>query len=171
MDTMSWTPSSGGEGAVIGVDRIEDLLGVVDQVELVDGEDDVADPEERDEVAVAPRLGQDSLAGIDQDHGHLGGRGAGDHVARVLLVTRRVGHDELAGLGREEPVGHVDGDALLAFGGQAVDQQGEVELAALGADLLRVRLERGQMVLEDQFGLVEEAPDQRATCRRRPSHR
>ena len=152
----------GGEGAVVGVDRSKTLLGVVDQVELVDGQDDVADAEERDQVAVAPGLGQDPLAGVDQDHGQLGGRGAGDHVARVLLVARRVGHDELAVLGREEAVGHVDGDALLALGGQAVDQEGEVELAALGADLLRVGLERGQVVLEDQLGLVEEAPDQRA---------
>ena len=140
-----------GEGAVIGIDRIEDLLGVVDQVELVDGEDHVADPEERDEVAVAPRLGQDSLAGVDQDHGDFGRRGAGDHVARVLLVPRGVGHHELASLGREEPVGHVDRDALLALGGQAVHQEREVELATLGADFLRVGFERGQVVLEDQL--------------------
>jgi hypothetical protein len=59
-------------------------------------------------------------------------------------------------LGREEPVGHVDGDALLALGGEAVDQEGEVELAALGADLLGVGLERREVVLEDELGVVEE---------------
>ena len=90
----------------------------------------------------------------------FGRRGAGDHVARVLLVSRRVGHDELAGLGREEPVGDVDGDALFAFGGEAIDQEREVELAALCADLLRVGFERGEVVLEDELGLVQEAPDQ-----------
>jgi hypothetical protein len=41
-------------------------------------------------------------------------------------------------VGGEEAVGHVDRDALLALGGQAVDQQREVDLAALRADLLRV---------------------------------
>ena len=162
METMSVDAELGGEGPVVGVDRLEHLAAVVDQVELVDGEDDVADAEQRDQEAVPAGLGQDPLAGVDEDDGQLGGRRPGDHVPRVLLVARRVGHDELASLGREEPVGHVDGDALLALGGQAVDEQGEVELAALGADLLRVGLQRGEVVLEDQLRLVEEAADQRA---------
>ena len=36
-------------------------------------------------------------------------------ITRVLLVSGRVGDDELAPLGREEPVGDVDRDALLAL--------------------------------------------------------
>jgi hypothetical protein len=60
--------------------------GVVDQVHLVDGQHDVADPEQRDQIAVAARLRQHALARVDQDHRQIGGRGAGDHVARVLLV-------------------------------------------------------------------------------------
>jgi hypothetical protein len=50
-------------------------------------------------------------------------------------VARRVGDDELAPVGAEEAVGDVDRDALLALGGQAVDQQREVDLAALRAPL------------------------------------
>ena len=75
-------------------------------------------------------------------------------------MAGRVGDDELALVGGEEAVGDVDGDALLALGGQAVDQQGEVDLAALGADLLGVGLQRGQLVLEDHLGVVEQAADQ-----------
>ena len=161
----------GGEGPVVGLDRVEDLLGVVDEVELVDGQHDVADAEQRHQEAVAAGLGEHALAGVDEDHRQVGGRGAGDHVAGVLLVARGVGHDELAPLGGEEAVGDVDGDALLALGGQAVDEQGEVELAALGADLLRVRLQRGEVVLEDQLGVVEQPADERATCRRRRCRR
>ena len=83
----------------------------------------------------------------------------------------RVGHDELALLGREEPVGDVDRDALLALGRQPVEQQREVEVAALRADLGRVGLERGEVVFEHEVGLVQQAPDQRALavvdrCRR-----
>ena len=106
------------------------------------------------------RLGQHALARIDQDHGHVGGGGAGDHVAGVLLVPRRVGDDELAPFGGEEPIGHVDGDALLALGLQAIHQQGEVDLPALGAHRLGVRLQRRELVLEDHFGVVEQPPDQ-----------
>jgi hypothetical protein len=39
-------------------------------------------------------------------------------------------------LGAEEAVGHVDRDALLPLGREAVDEQREVDLLALGADLL-----------------------------------
>ena len=41
-------------------------------------------------------------------------------------------------------------------------KQGEVEFAALGADLLRVGLQRREVVLEDQLRVVEQAADQRA---------
>ena len=138
------------------------LLRVADEVHLVDREHDVADAEQRHEVAVPARLRQHALARVDQDDGEVGGRGAGHHVARVLLVARRVGDDELALVGREEAIGDVDRDALLALGGEAVDQQREVELAALRADLLRVGLERGQLVLEDHLRVVEQPADQRA---------
>jgi len=51
------------------------------------------------------------------------------HVARVYShVPRRVGDDELAPRGREVAVGDVDRDALLALGGEAVEQQREVEV-------------------------------------------
>ncbi len=109
-----------------------------------------------------PGLRQHALARVDQDHGEVRAGGAGDHVARVLLVSRRVGDDELALVGREEAVGHVDRDALLALGREAIDEQREVEFAALRADFLRVRLERGELVLEDHLRVVEQAPDQRA---------
>ncbi len=83
----------------------------------------------------------------------------------------RVGDDEFALVGREEAVGDVDRDALLALGREAVDQQREVELAALRADFLRVGLERRELVLEDHLRVVEQPPDQRATCRRRRCRR
>jgi hypothetical protein len=79
---------------------------------------------------VALGLGQHAAAGVDQDHGEVRGGGAGDHVARVLLVAGRVGDDEFAAVGGEEAVGDVDRDALLALGGQAVDQQREIDVLA-----------------------------------------
>ena len=70
------------------------------------------------------------FCGVDQEHGEVGGRGAGRHVARVLLVAGRVGDDEAAPVGGEVAVGDVDGDALLALGVEAVDEQREVDVAA-----------------------------------------
>ena len=150
------------EVGVLLLDGVEHLVRVVHQVHLVDGDHHPLDAEQRHQEAVTTGLGEHTLAGVDQDHGHVRRGRAGDHVARVLLVARGVGHDELAVLGGEEPVGHVDRDALLTFGRQAVEQQREVEVAALRADLGRVDLERGEVIFEHQMGLVQQASDQGA---------
>ena len=86
-------------------------------------------PQQAGDEGVAPGLLEHALAGVDQDDREVGRRGAGDHVAGVLNVPGRVGDDELA-LGRGEvAVGHVDRDALLALGAQAVGQQRQVRRA------------------------------------------
>jgi hypothetical protein len=77
-------------------------------------------------------------------------------------VAGRVGHDELARRRGEVAVGDVDRDALLALGRQAVEQQRVVELAVLRAGALGVGLQRGELVLEDELGLPQQAADQRA---------
>ena len=109
------------KGVVFGHDLIEALLRPLDHVHLVNRNHYMADAQQRHDIAVTACLRQHPLARIEQDHRKVGRRGASDHVARVLLVTWGVGHDELAPLGGEEAVGHVDGDALLALGGQTID--------------------------------------------------
>ena len=76
------------ERPVVGLDRRERRLRVVDEVHLVDRDDDVLDAEQRHEEAVPAGLREHALAGVDEDHGDVGGRGAGHHVAGVLLVAR-----------------------------------------------------------------------------------
>jgi hypothetical protein len=56
----------------------------------------------------------------------------------------------------------VDRDALLALGGEAVEQQREVELAVDRAVAPRLDLERGELVVEDEAGLEQQPADQRA---------
>ena len=108
------------------------------------------------------RLREHALARVDEDERAIGGGCARHHVARVLLVARRVGDDVLARVGREEAIGDVDRDALLALGGETVEQQRKVELVALCAHAARVDLERRQLVLEQELRLVQQAADQRA---------
>jgi len=82
--------------------------------------------------------------------------------SRVLLVARGVGDDELALLRRVVPVGHVDGDALLALGLQAIDEQSEV------GSVLRRTVARGvggdgrEVILVDHLAVVEEEADEGA---------
>jgi hypothetical protein len=66
-----------------------------------------------------------------------------------------VGNDELARLGGEVAVGHVDGDALLALGLQAVGEQRQVDRVAGRAALQHVEL-----VGEDGLAVEQQAADQ-----------
>ena len=151
----------GGEAAVVGGDGLEDRFVPAHQVHLVDGQHHPAQAQQGEDVAVAPRLRQHALAGIDQHHRQIGGRGAGRHVAGVLLVAGRVGDDEAAPAGGEETVGDVDGDALLALGLETVHKQRQVGGGALGAVLAAGGRHRRQLVGGDETGVVEQAPDQR----------
>ena len=63
--------------------------------------------------------------------------------------------------GGEEAVGDVDRDALLALGVEPVHQQREIDVLAVRAVLAAVALERRELVVEDQLGVVEQPPDQR----------
>ena len=137
------------------------MLVVTHEVDLVDRENDGLDAEKRDDIGVAPGLRQQPFAGVDQEDREVGVRGPGRHVAGELLVPRRVGDDEGAFRGREIPVGDIDRDALLALGFQSIDQQGEIDIVADRAVLLRIAFERRELVVEDRVLLVEQPADQR----------
>ena len=74
------------------------------RVDLVDGEHDARHAQQLCQQRVAARLRQQldragppvDLGDVHQHHGGVAAGGGGDHVARVLLVARRVGDDELA---------------------------------------------------------------------------
>ena len=136
-----------GEGRERRLDLAKARLGELDQVDLVHRQHDMADAEQGDDGGMPARLLDQALARIDQQDGELGIGGAGRHVARVLLVARRVGDDEGAPGRGEEAIGDVDGDALLALGLQPVEQQGEVELVLGRAEAPRIVAQRGDLVV------------------------
>jgi len=77
-------------------------------------------------------------------------------------VARSIGNDELALGGGKITVGHIDGDALLTLGLQAIDQQRQIDVFACGTDLLGVAGDRFEVVLVDHLRIVQQAADQRA---------
>ena len=150
-----------GKGGIFGHDLVKTGLIIIDQIHLVDRQHDVADANQLAQIGMPPRLHQHALARIDQDHGEIGGRGAGDHVARILLMAGAVRHDEFALFGVEEAIGNVNRDALLALGGEAIDQQREVDLLPLRARFLAVSRQRIELIFKDHLAVIEQAPDQR----------
>ena len=75
------------------------------------------------QIAVAARLGEHTTAGIDEDNRQISGRCRSDHIARVLLVARRIGDDVFTCASRKIAISHVDGNTLLAFSLQAIGKQ------------------------------------------------
>src|SRR5215471_21511267 len=121
----------------------------------------MADAEKRRNVSVTPSLRQYALACIDEDNGKFGVRGASCHISRVLLLARSIRDDKFALVGSKKTVRDVDGDPLLALSLKAVHQQREIDLISCRAMLLRVFLERAQLVFEQELGVIEQTSDQR----------
>ena len=156
---MSWTSSLAAQSANSARDAVVDSLVVADEVHLVHRDEQVRDAEQRRDERMAVRLLEHALAGVDEDDRQVRGRGPRDHVARVLHVAGGVRDDELALRRREVAIRHVDRDALLALGTQAVGQEREVDLA-VAAPLARP-LDRRELVLEDALRVEEQPPDER----------
>ncbi|MNC65504.1 hypothetical protein D3C75_1158020 [compost metagenome] len=106
------------------------------------------DADQRNQIAVTEGLGQQAFARINKNDRDIGGRSAGHHVAGILLVPRGIGDDELALFSGEKAVGHVDRDALLPLGTQAIDQQSEIQLVTLGPAFFRVSLQGSHLIFQ-----------------------
>ena len=139
--------------------------GVGSGVYFVDCKHDVRHAQQLRQQRVAACLrqqrhglrGEVELGDVDQHHGRVAACGGSHHVAGVLLMARSVGNDEFALLGGEIAVGHVNGDALLALGFQAVGEQRQIDGRASGAFFQGVEL-----VGEDGLGVEQQAADQGA---------
>ena len=72
----------------LGADVVEDVAVELDQVHLVDGEHEGRDPQQLGDPGVPVRLRAEAVPRVHEQDRDIGGRGAGRHVARVLLVAR-----------------------------------------------------------------------------------
>ncbi len=149
-----------GKGAVLSRNRVERVFRIIHHVHLVYRQHHMRHANQAGQVGVAARLRQHALLCVDQNDHQVGRARGGHHVASVLLMPRRVADDELAPGRGEIAVGHVDGDALLALGLQAVGQQRQVDSGH--AALLAGPGDRRELVLEDRFRVMQQTPDQRA---------
>ena len=95
----------------------------IDPVHLVDDDRDLFDAEKMQQIAVAPGLVAHAFQRVDDQHGAVRLRGAGDHVAQEFGVAGGVDQHHVAGLGAKADLRGVDGDALIALGLQRIEQE------------------------------------------------
>ena len=127
-----------GKLCISRFDFVKTRFAIVHQVHLVDRHNDGLNAQQGGDKTVALGLCLHPIAGINQDNGHIRGRRTGRHITRVLLMSRRVGNDKLALFGREITIRHINGNALLTFRLQAINQQRQVHLLTSRANLFRV---------------------------------
>ena len=140
-------------------DALEHVLPEIHQVHLVHRHRQLAYAQQRGDISMAARLLQHAMTGIQQNHRQTGRGCSGGHVARVLLVARRVGDDELAARRLEIAVGHVDGNGLLPLGPQPVGDQRQVE--PFGVAVPTGFAHRFELVFVNPARIVEQAADER----------
>jgi sulfate adenylyltransferase subunit 1 (EFTu-like GTPase family) len=149
---------------------IKHVVLAVNKMDLVDYSREVFEQIEMDYRGLAASLGIKRVTAIP-----LSGL-KGDNVVTRSSTTPwyhgpalmefldmvEVGDDVAALVGAEVAVGDVDGDALLALGVQAVEQQRIVDVLALRAVASRIARQGGELVIEKILRLVQQAADQRA---------
>ena len=140
-------------------DGLEDLPTIARQVHLVDGEHEIPDPHQGADPGVTAGLDEHALRRVHQDHRQIRERRPHRHVPRVLLVSRRVRHDEAPRLRGEVAVGHVDRDALLPFRHEAVQEEGVVHLPAPGPRPA-VQFQGLFLIRVEQFRVIEDVADE-----------
>ena len=117
---------TGGEGLIVLDNSVVDLLAVVDEIHLIDGNDDMLDAEKIGDEGMTLGLLDHSFTRIDKNDGKVGGGGTGHHVAGVLNMPRSVRDNKFTLWSREVAVGNVNRDALLALGFETVSKESEV---------------------------------------------
>ena len=111
---------------------------IVNRVEFVDGKHNGWNAQEIDQQCVTTGLGEQfkrwvfpiQFDSVDQDNGSICARSRGNHIARVLLMARRIANDELARFGTEIAVSHIDGDALFTLSTQSIGEQCQISDAS-----------------------------------------
>ena len=130
----------------------------IDPVHLVDDDRDLLDAEQMQQIAVAPGLVAHAFQRVDDQHGAIRLRSAGDHVAQEFGVAGRVDQHHVAGPGAKADLRGVDGDALVALGLQRIEQERPFERhAAPRAD----GFQHFQLAVGQAAGLMQQPSDQR----------
>ena len=72
-----------------------------------------------------------------------------------------IGHDEATLRGTKKAVGHIYGNALLAFCLKPIHQQCKVNILTHRAVFAAILRDGGERIIHNQAAVIQQAPDQR----------
>ncbi len=139
-------------------DLVEARFAVFYQVHLVHAYGQVRDTQQVGDEKVTVSLLHDAFARIDEDERYLRIGSAGDHVAGIFNMAGRIGDNVFTGRGGEVDMRHIDGDALLTLGYEAVGEQREV--CEIKPFAFTGGVQRFHFILRDGMGIIQQAANQ-----------
>jgi len=138
---------------------VKNILRIIHQIHFVNRHNQMGNLQQGNDKAVSFGLGQNAVAGIHQNDGTIRLGSACHHVSGVLNMTRRVSNDEFSFRRLKITVGHIDGDALLSFRRQSIQEISQFDILK---SLLPRRFLNGRiLIIIDGFCLVQEPANQR----------
>src|SRR5262249_3504595 len=97
------------------------------EIHLVYRDDEITDPKQMSDEGMPPRLRHDAVPRVHENYREICIAGTRNEIARVLLVPRGVGDDELPRWRCAIAVGDIDRDALFAFGLETVGEERKID--------------------------------------------
>ena len=134
------------------------LLRKLCEIHFVDDDDQLLDPEQTQQIRVAPALFAHPFVRCDHENGCIGARRARDHVLQKFLVTRCVDDDVVAARGPKRNLRCVDRDVLFLLLEQGVEQKREFKFHPFR----RARLfDHVDLSVGQRIGVVQDATNER----------
>ncbi len=136
----------------------EALFAPADEVHLIDGDDQMRNPQERGDCGVAAALLDDAGSSVHENDREVRGGRTRHHVARVLHMPRRIRDDELAARRCEVAIRHVDRNPLFPLSAESVGEIGQIDLSTAGD--VSGALECLDLILHEGFRVVEQTANE-----------
>ena len=118
------------------------------------------DSQQRNQEGMTSCLSDHSHAGIYQNNSQIGRRTTGYHITGILFVPRSVSNDKFAVIGREVTIGHINRNALFAFGLQPIQQQSIINVFSCITQPFTIAFQRIELVFIQFLAIEQQTPDQ-----------
>ena len=114
---------------------LKSIFIVMNQIHFIDCKHKMFDSHKSTDTGMASCLHQHPLGGIYKNHCQFCKGSTNSHISGVFFMTRCIGNDKRTFLCGKISISHIDGNPLLSFCHQTIQQQRIINGSAAGAHL------------------------------------